>query len=238
MIQLLEMTARREGFGALLAEGIARLAQKWGVENKPYNLTVKGQELPLHEARGRKGIGFSYAISTRGACHLQAVPDSSFEKENYAPELGITTPVSRFDTSRTKVDYVVKTQNKRATVDSLIMCKFVLMGLNFVDVKDLVNATTGWNTTVEKIVEQGERAVNLARAFNLRQGITPQDDNLPQRYFIAHSSGPLQGIALDREVFQKAINIYYDMVGWPGGKPSLGKLGELGIEWVEPLMRV
>lgn len=111
-------------------------------------------------------------------------------------------------------------------------------GVGFQRMADLVRSVTGWNTSVFELMKVGERAANLARAFNLRQGLTPQDDNLPQRFFIPHDSGPLQGVALDPETFQKAKEIYYDMMGWPSGKPSPSKLGELGIDWAAPLMEV
>ena len=57
MLKLLEMTARREGFGDLLAEGVARLAQRWGVADADFCLCVKGQELPLHDPRIKVGVG-------------------------------------------------------------------------------------------------------------------------------------------------------------------------------------
>jgi hypothetical protein len=48
---------------------------------------------------------------------------------------------------------------------------------------------------------------------------------------------PLQGIALDKEIFQNAKDTYYQIAGWPDGIPSAGKLAELGIDWVLPLLR-
>ena len=51
-------------------------------------------------------------------------------------------------------------------------------------------------------------------------------------------SGSLEGVAIDTDAFQKAKDAYYDMTGWPRGVPSVGKLGELGIEWAFPLLLV
>jgi len=81
----------------------------------------------------------------------------------------------------------------------------------------------------------GERSVNLAWVFNLREGFTAKDDTMPKRFFSPHGSGPLK-VALDPEAFQKAKETYYDMMDWPNGSPSPGKLEELGIEWVIPLL--
>jgi aldehyde:ferredoxin oxidoreductase len=60
MLQLLEMIAKREGFGDQLAEGSARLAKQLGVENHDGNLTVKGQELALHDPRIKVGVGMCF----------------------------------------------------------------------------------------------------------------------------------------------------------------------------------
>ena len=59
---------------------------------------------------------------------------------------------------------------------------------------------------------------------------------MPKRFFTPQASGPLQGVALDREAFHKAMEAYYEIMGWPGGKPSPTKLGELGIDWAVPLI--
>ncbi|MCJ7640274.1 MAG: hypothetical protein MUO29_00105, partial [Desulfobacterales bacterium] len=78
MIQLLEMTAHRQGFGDLLAEGMDRLAKRWKVTDQPYYLAVKGQEIPMHDPRVKVGVGMGYAIATYGADHMNAPHDPFF----------------------------------------------------------------------------------------------------------------------------------------------------------------
>ena len=72
MIQLLEMTAHREGIGDLLAEGTARLAERWDVVDTEYNLSVKGLEIPMHDPRVKVSVGIGYAVCTYGADHMTA----------------------------------------------------------------------------------------------------------------------------------------------------------------------
>ena len=64
----------------------------------------------------------------------------------------------------------------------------------------------------------GERAENLTRVFNFREGCTAQDGNMPQRFFIPYGSGPLE-MVLEQEAFQNAKDTYYEMIGWPNGLP-------------------
>ena len=44
----------------------------------------------------------------------------------------------------------------------------------------------------------------------------------------------IKGMVVNHDDFNRALNIYYEMMGWPHGMPSTGKLGELGINWVLP----
>jgi aldehyde:ferredoxin oxidoreductase len=123
-LELIEKIARREGIGDLLAEGVTRAAMKIGRGAEEFALTIKGQELPMHEPRGKKGVGLSYAVSNRGACHLQMIEhDDAWEiPENMVPEVGLVNPVDRLDTSIDKVRIVKAAEDWKSTVDSLTLC--------------------------------------------------------------------------------------------------------------------
>lgn len=78
MLTMIERIARRQGFGDLLAEGSLRAAEKIGGEAKFFAMQVKGQELAMHEPRGKYNVGMGYAISEIGADHLVVAHDSAF----------------------------------------------------------------------------------------------------------------------------------------------------------------
>ena len=75
MIELAEMTAKREGIGDTLAEGGLRFAEKYG--HGEISNHVKGMSIPAYDPRGLKGMGIAYATSNRGACHLRAYTPAS-----------------------------------------------------------------------------------------------------------------------------------------------------------------
>ena len=79
----------------------------------------------------------------------------------------------------------------------------------------------------------GERAITLARVFNVIQGLGPAEDRLPPRMFQPFERGPLKDIALDPDKMKEAIQTYYKMMGWDPetGVPTPEKLYELQIEW-------
>ncbi len=243
MLQMIEQISRREGLGALLAEGVARAAREIGTGAEELALHVKGMEMAMHEPRWKQGLGVGYAVSPTGPDHVHNMHDSNFAKQgpllSEMKALGITEPIPVNDLSPDKIRLLMANTMWIHFMNSAVCCFFVMFyGLVGIErLSRLVSAVTGWKTSVSDLMKIGERAANLAQCFNLREGFTSADDTLPQRFFAAQDSGPLQGIAPDVETFHKAVATYYEMMDWPQGVPSTGKLKELGIEWVAPLIK-
>ncbi len=63
LIAMTEKIGKREGFGDILALGAERAAQKIGRGAEQYVLTVKKQEIPMHEPRGKQGLSLAYATA-------------------------------------------------------------------------------------------------------------------------------------------------------------------------------
>lgn len=242
MLQMIEQIALRQGFGDVLAEGVARAAKKIGPAAEEFAMHIKGQELPMHEPRLKQGMGVGYSISPTGADHCHNVHDTAYTDMTPSLEMlkgmGILEPMPANDLSPAKMRLVKYYSEFLHMLNCAVCCYFVmsLSLLGFDRITQLVRSVTGWDTTFFELLKVGERAVNLARVFNIREGFTAQDDNMPQRFFVPHGSGPLK-VALDPEAFQNAKETYYEMMGWSNGVPTPGKLGELGIEWTVPLLR-
>jgi aldehyde:ferredoxin oxidoreductase len=81
VVRSVEMIARREGFGDVMAEGVGRMSARFGPASKPFDLTVKGQELPMHEPRLKPAMGIGYALAPVGADHMMNVHDTLFNSE-------------------------------------------------------------------------------------------------------------------------------------------------------------
>jgi len=243
LLQMIEQVALRQGLGALLSEGVARAAKKMGPASEEFALHIKGQELPMHEPRWKQGMGVGFSMSPTGADHCHNMHDSAYT--SLTPQLeqfkaiGIFEPLPTTDLSVAKIRLLIYDSLWKHFLNCAVCCYFVMViGLvGFERIAQLVSAVTGWNTSVSELMKVGERAVTLARAFNRREGFTSNNDNMPRRFFTPHTSGPLQGVAPDREAFCKAKELYYTMIDWPQGSPSPGKLAELGIEWIIPLMQ-
>lgn len=244
MMRLAEMIVERRGLGDVLAEGVKRAAEKIGKGAEQYAMHVKGQELPMHEPRGKPaGAGLSYALSPTGADHMECQHDQLFERTempNFAKMagLGLLVPLPALDIGPRKVRQMFYLQALWGLYNSLTMCDFVAAPAGAFTLGKLieyVNAVTGWDTSLWELLKVGERSNTMQRVFNLREGFTAKDDALPERFFQGLENGALKGRGLDREAFAKAVHTYYGMAGWDEetGVPKRWKLSELSIDWVE-----
>jgi aldehyde:ferredoxin oxidoreductase len=84
-----------------------------------------------------------------------------------------------------------------------------------------------------ELLKIGERATNLARVFNVREGFSRQDDKLPERLFTPLQAGALTGVALSRDEFERALTDVYLLKGWDPdtGAPMPERLEQLGLGW-------
>ncbi|MFQ5484624.1 MAG: aldehyde ferredoxin oxidoreductase family protein [Desulfobacterales bacterium] len=247
MIQLLEMTARREGVGDLLAEGTARLAERWDVVNSEYNLSVKGLEVPMHDPRVKVGVGIGYAVSTYGADHMAAphdpyfTDDHSFALKSVKP-LGIYRAMKPTAITTEKVRSYILLENLWRVMDALGLCVFGFAPRGAMSLELMVRcikAVTGWNVSLFELMKAGERGTMMARAFNHREGFTIEKDLLPKRLFNPKPDGPDAGSKMFEETdFNRSLEIFYEMIGCDpkNGRPDRGKLLELDLEWVEALL--
>jgi len=233
MLQMIEMIARREGLGKLLAEGTARAAKEIGKGAEDFAMHVKGQELPMHMPRCKAGMGFGYTISPTGADHCHNIHDHAFARRvgGSVGDMGILEPLPPQELSPAKVRMVHYGSLWQHALNGLVHCQFVPLDSD--KMVDLVKGITGWNTNLWELIKVAERCITMERAFNIREGKTKADDNLPKRFFTPFTSGPLEGVSVDEEKLKQAVETYYGMVGWDAnGAPTLAKLQELGIEWV------
>jgi aldehyde:ferredoxin oxidoreductase len=198
----------------------------------------------MHEPRGKKGLGSSYAVSNRGACHLQAEHDDTFEDPKWLrPEIGLDKNVDRLDVERQKAKNVKNLLCPWSLYDSLSVCKFTCFpegGISLQRLAEMVNAATGWQATPNDLLKVGERALNLSRTFNVREGFSRKDDALPKRLMEPLSDGPYKGQAITEADLNGMIDNLYEFLRWnkDAGAPTRDKLAELGIGYVADVLKL
>jgi aldehyde:ferredoxin oxidoreductase len=237
MVKLVEMIAYRKGIGDLLAEGVRKAAEKIGKNAEQFAIHVKGKELPMHEPRGKPGVGVEYALSASGADHMQAAHDPAFKTsvEKVNP-LGILEPVDRLSLGDEKVRLVKYLERWWLLLDILDVCKFTILphgcGVFTINqIPEIINAATGWDTSLQELLLAADRSINMARLFNQREGLTEKEDTLPARFFKPLQTGPRKGSKIKENQLKKAVKKYYQISGWtPQGKPEKTTLHKLYLD--------
>ena len=248
LLQLLEMMAHRQGIGDLLAEGVKRAAAKIGRGSEDFAMHTKGQEIPLHEPRGKFNVGIGYAIAENGADHLRSVHDTAFASaesvslKSLAP-VGVYKPIDPLVGTPSSMHLFARSELTSLLWNSVGACFFVFAPRGYFDLDQFVKlaqAVTGWKTSLHELVTSAERVQNVARAFNLREGLRRKDDTLPKRFFEPLEGGRLKGKSLKREDFEHGLTWYYQIRGWDTetGLPTRAKLADLELEWVGDMLGI
>ncbi len=234
MLKTIELIARRQGIGDILAEGTARAAQKIGKGAIEFAMQVKGVEIPMHEPRVKAAMGLGYAVNPHGADHCASLHDTLFSQPGRSLDtfksLGILEPLSADDLGPRKVSMFRDVQLFRIAQDSLVLCYFLPYDVG--QTVDILAAVTGWRTSTTEIMRMAERTLTMARLFNIREGLTAADDKLPNRFFQPKRNGVLSTKFYDPQQLERAKSYYYTLMGWDAktGIPTPEKLQELGIE--------
>jgi aldehyde:ferredoxin oxidoreductase len=218
LVEMTEQMGKGEGFGALLALGGARLAERYG--HPELFMGVKKQAFAAYDGRGAQGMALGYATSNRGACHLRGYTIS-------AEVFGVPQKMDPFATEG-KAAVAKAFQDVTAFVDATGVCLFTTFALGADELCAMLEAATGAGYTLEEAIKIGERIWNLERLFNLRAGLSGKDDTLPRRILSEPiPEGPAKGrVARLDEMLPE----YYRLRGWtPDGVPTPEKLNDLAL---------
>ena len=234
MLKIIDLIAKREGVGDLLAEGTARAAQKIGKGAIEFAMQVKGVEIPAHEPRVKAALGLGYAVNPHGADHVANLHDTFLSQPgpflDRVKPLGILGPLPADELGPHKVSTFRYVHLYRIAQDSLVLCIFVPYDPQ--QLADILAAVTGWRTSTTEMFRVAERTMTMARLFNIREGLSAVDDKLPNRFFQPKRNGVLSTKFYDPEQLERAKSYYYTLMGWDAktGIPTPEKLQELGIE--------
>ncbi len=197
--QLLEDIAYRRGTGAVLADGIKKAARAWDMEDQAIH--VKGMEPAGYDPRILKGMGLAYASSDRGACHLRAT--------FYKPELSNMIPP---DQIQGKAEMFVEWEDRLTVFDALVLCRFYRDLYQWDRLGEIIKAGAGLDLDTDGMRKIASRIADDARRFNLREGLTVDDDRLPRRFH--REALPETGKIITEEDMNILLTEYYRARGW------------------------
>jgi len=235
MEAMMKRIARREGFGAVLAEGVRRAAQIIGQGAEAYAYHSKGLELTGYDPRGAMGTALGYAVSTRGGDYasVYVLAEYRWSAEEGRERFGTEKSVDRFSIEG-KGQMVRQAMTVSAVLDALGICKMAVLSVvgdySLENEAALTAALTGWDVNAGELALIGERIINLEKLFNLRLGAGREDDDLPDHFTEERVSdpGPTQGMTVE---IHQLVGDFYAAMGWDeDGNPTPEKLKALDLE--------
>ncbi len=230
VVALVEQMARREGFGAILADGSKRAAERIGKGSEQYAMHVGGREVPLHDPRFAPGQGTFYISDATPAQHCGPQAISLLDQ---GVSLG-PDPLLQSDTKGPFGEY-----DKKGEIYALGAAYWQLLSsaglcslystFDPLPVVELLRPVTGWDMDWQEGLKAGRRILTLRQAFNIREGLGPNDFKLPKRLEEPLGAGPAAGHDVPFGVMRKS---YFQAMGWDPrtGRPTLRTLADLGID--------
>jgi len=232
IVELTRQLGEREGFGAVLADGMKAAADKWGAEAQAYAVHVGGEEVAMHDPRFLPDLATTYLLDATPGRHTQggqlvAPPDMPFDFDKYDYASPVHAAAHRAYVNITHV------------MNAAGVCMFGVSSFGYKVLLDQLRAVTGWNDmTEEDFLRMGERIAVIRHAFNLREGQNPLLRNVPGRLVgdPPLTEGPLKGVTVD---YKAQIREYLKLVDWDLKTtiPSEAALRALGLEDLIPDMK-
>lgn len=225
IVEMLSKLARREGFGNILADGVRKAADRIGRGAEKYAMHVSGEEPGCRDPRflASRGIGYiaDPAPGRHTASTLQVIFEQGAPVGNY-PEL-------RSAQKEFKGGRLSSVANKYQTmVSSAGLCTF--SSFFTYPVIEFISAVTGWDFTAEEALRIGHRIKTLQQAFIIRDGISPNDFQMPDRMSRTPTEGPLAGISHD---FNALRRDFYEAMGWKSKGVEAGHPLQLTLKQLE-----
>lgn len=203
ILAVLEKMARREGFGAVLADGSKQAAERIGRGAEQYAIHIGGQELGLHDPKLIPPM-VGHVESAAARYQMDATPGR--HSQGFGP--------SSFETH---------------LINATGLCRF--SGITPGILTGFLNAVTGWDYTRDELLRTAERIATMRHVFNLREGINPLKWYVHPRIIgrPPFKEGPLAGVTADIEA---QIYWNLGALDWDRHttKPSKRKLTALGLE--------
>jgi len=249
ILRLLDDIAHRRNLGSQLAEGVARAAECFGGPDSAMH--IKGLEMPMIDPRGRWSTwSFGMLTNIRGGDHLRCrnpienlrfnENQHNFQKEKFGFDQRMLELLDMPDElKRLAID------KDSDTVDIAVMSRWAEDLINLFNslgvcirppvehrigpsiLAEAYSAFTGIEMNAGELMLAAERAWNLIKLFNLREGEQREDFKFPDRFY----DEPVAGKQLDAEAIDVVLAKYFAVRGWDRetGRPNQSKLQQLGL---------
>jgi aldehyde:ferredoxin oxidoreductase len=231
IVALTEKIAKREGFGAVLADGPTKAAERIGKGSEAYSMAIRGKGLPFHDPRMSPAGGTALIADANPCHHMNSQITGMLENGTPIgsdPALQVSKMDAFADFDKKGKIYSIGAAYHQL-LDDAGMCALYTVNTAPPDLADLISQVTGWDFRWEEALKAGRRILTLRQAFNAREGITPDQIDLPKR--IKHEPLPVKSNAPPQIDFKALKQGFFNAMGWDikTGMPSREALADLGL---------
>ena len=215
IVALVEKVAKREGFGAILADGTQKAAERIGKGADEYAIAIRGKSLAYHDPRISPTLGTANIADANPAHHMDSQITGML---NEGAPIG-TDPALQASKLNPFSGYVIGSEYHQL-LNAAGLCSLYTVATTPPPIAELIAGAGGWDFSWEEALMAGRRILTLRQAFNAREGLTPDQFELPKR------------IASSTKVDHAALRDgYFSEMGWDlkSGKPSREALAQLGL---------
>ncbi len=215
IVAMVEKIAKREGFGAVLADGSGKAAERIGRGSEKYAVAIRGKSLAFHDPRMSPSLGTANIADANPAHHMDS-QITGMITEGAAIGSDPALQASKDNPFRA---YVIGSAYHQL-LNAAGLCSLYTVATSPPPIAELIEGACGWDFGWEAAMTAGRRILTLRQAFNAREGLTPDQFELPKR--IASTA---------RVNFSGLRDGYFQEMGWDlkSGKPSKQSLNELGL---------
>lgn len=215
IVALVEKIARREGFGAVLADGTQKAAERIGKGAEQYAMAIRGKSLANHDPRMSPALGTANIADANPAHHMDSQISGMLTE---GASIGYD-PALQASKQNPFAGYAIGS-GYHQLLNAAGMCSLYTVATTPPPVADLIAGAGGWDFSWKEAVTVGRRILTLRQAFNAREGLTPDKFEMPKRI-----------TATAKTDYAALRNGYFSEMKWDpqSGKPSRECLAELGL---------
>jgi aldehyde:ferredoxin oxidoreductase len=215
IVAMVEKVAKREGFGAVLADGTQKAAEQIGKGAEKYAIAIRGKSLANHDPRMSPALGTANIADANPAHHMDSQITGMLSE---GAAIG-ADPALQASKQNPFAAYAIGSEYHQL-LNAAGLCSLYTVATAPPPIAELIAGACGWDFGWDEALTVGRRILTLRQAFNAREGLTPDQFELPKR--ISSTS---------KTDYAALRNGYFSEMGWDAksGKPSKKALADLGL---------
>jgi aldehyde:ferredoxin oxidoreductase len=215
IVAMVEKVARREGFGEVLADGTQKAAERIGKGAEQFAVSVRGKSLAYHDPRLSPALGTANIADANPAHHMDSQITGMLAE---GASIG-SDPALKASKENPFASYAIGSAYHQL-LNASGLCSLYTIATKPPPIAELIAGAGGWDFGWSEAITAGRRILTLRQAFNAREGLTPDQFELPKR------------ITTTTKVdYQSLREGYFTEMQWDTGtgKPSKDALEKLGL---------